>query len=610
MTAEMLVVQGILAVTILLFLGNRLRPDLVALLSLLALYVTGILSLPEALAGFGDPSVVMIAGLFVVAGGILRTGLAERFGILLGRLAGSGRARATAVVMIGPGLLSAFVSTTGTVALMLPVTASLARNAGISPSLLLLPLAIGALFGGLLTLIATPPNIIVSNQLAAAGYEPFRFFDFTPIGVALLAMGTLVLMGFGGRLLRPRAPVDAPVGASDVLSVSGNELVSGYSLDPGARLRVLPGSPLIGISPAEAELRSRYSVNIASIRRRRWRRRGERGSLERVPRTADEPITVGDELDVHGTSAAIERLAHEQSLELVSDTIGEETNLAEVLLTPRSRLIGKTLEELQFRSRYGINVLSIRRQSGPVEGPLAAVELRFADTLLVSGSPEKIDLLRSERGDLVVIGRTGVPPQSAGVSRKEGVALVILALMLLMLGFEILEPSMVVLLAGAAMVLFRCVDMAEAYEEINWSTVLLIAAILPMATALQKTGSVDLIVAQLKPIGAAGPVVMLAALFALSGLTGMFISNTATAALVAPIALAAAVEMGVSPYPFLMTVAVAASSSFTTPISTPANMLVLTPGDYRFSDYLRVGLPLQLLAGILTVVLVPLLFPF
>ena len=606
MTREMLLVQLILAVTVVLFLSNRLKPDLVALLSLLALYVTGILTLPEALAGFGDPSVVMIAGLFVVAGGILRTGLAERFGILLGRIAGAGRARATAVVMIGPGLLSAFVSTTGTVALMLPVTASLARNAGISPSLLLIPLAIGALFGGLLTLIATPPNIIVSNQLSAAGFEPFRFFDFTPIGLVLLGLGTLVLMAFGGRLLRPRAPVDRPVGASDVLSVAGRELVSGYSLEPGARLRVMPGSPLAGTSVAAAELRSRYAVNIAAIRRRR----SERSRMQRVPRTAEETISIGDELDVHGTSSAIRHLAREQRLDLVSEAIGSEADLAEVLLTPRSRLIGKTLADLQFRSRYGVNVLSIRRQSGAVEGPLANVSLRFADTLLVAGSSERIDLLRSEPGDFVVIGKTGGSPQGAPLSRREGLALTILAGMLLMLGFEVLEPAMIVMLAGAAMVLFGCLDMSTAYEEINWGTVLLIAAILPMATALQKTGSVDLIVAQLRPIGALGPVAMLTALFILTVTTGMFISNTATAALVAPIALGAALEMGISPYPLLMTVAVAASSSFTTPISTPANMLVLAPGDYRFSDYVRVGLPLQLIAGIVTVLLVPFLFPF
>src|SRR5690606_8502406 len=224
-------------------------------------------------------------------------------------------------------------------------TASLARNAGLSPSLLLLPLAIAALFGGLLTLIATPPNIIVANKLSAAGYAPFRFFDFTPIGVALLGLATVLLVAFGGRVLRPRAPVDAPAGAPDVLSVSGDELASGYSLPPAARLRVSAGSPLVGVSPAAAHLRNRYSVNVAAIRRRR----GEHGRMHRVPRTAEEPLRIGDELDVHGSSEAIEHLRREQRLELVGAGIGPETHLAEVLLTPRSRLIGQTLADVRFR---------------------------------------------------------------------------------------------------------------------------------------------------------------------------------------------------------------------------------------------------------------------
>lgn len=606
MTVDTLTVFVILALTILLFVSDRLRLDLVALLALLALALTGILTPAEAFAGFSDPLVVMIAALFVVAAGMFRTGLAERFGRVLGRLAGTGRARATAVVMLGTSVLSAFVSTTGTVALLLPVTTTLARRAGMSPSLLLMPMAIGALVGGLLTLIATPPNIIVSNQLAAAGYEPFGFFDFTPVGIVMLAVATTVLALLGGRLLPARAPVDRPVGADEVASVAGADLVRGYEMGRIARLRVTPGSPLVGASPAAAALRRRYRASVVAIRRTA----GRSGDRYRVPRTAEEPLRAGDEIDVHATADALAVLGAEQGLEMMSEHAEPEAVLAEVLLTPRSRLIGRTLAEVSFRSRYGVNVLSISRQGAPLDGDLATTPLRFADTLLVSGAPRRIEMLRGEGGDFVVVARTREPERVGRLSRRERSALLVVAGMLVLLTLELVPPAIAVLLAAVGMVLTRCIDMRTAYGEINWESVILIAAILPMATALQKTGGLDLIVGALMPLGAAGPLAMLAVIFALTGTMGQFMSNTATAALVAPVAIGAATQLGVSPHPLLMTVAVAASTSFATPVATPANMLVIGPGDYQFRDFVRVGLPLQLLFGIATVIVVPLLFPF
>jgi di/tricarboxylate transporter len=604
MTSELLLVFVILGLTVLLFVSDRLRLDLVALMALLALALTGILTPVEALAGFSDPVVIMIAALFVVTGAMFRTGLAERFGRMLGRLAGTSRARMTAVVMVGTGALSALVSTTGTVALMLPVTSSLARNARLSPSLLLIPLAVAALLGGLLTLIATPPNIIVSNQLVAAGYAPFGFFDFTPVGFVMLGVGTVVLVLFGARLLPARAPVDRPAGVEGIVTLAGAELTRGYAVAAGARLQVPATSSLVGVSPAAAELRRRYRVNVVAIRRARGPRK------ERVPRTAEEPLRAGDELDVHGAEESIERLLAEQDLERVPQRGEPESVLAEVLLTPRSRLVGQTLADVRFRSRYRLNVLSVRRQGTAVEGDLASVPLRFADTLLVAGSPTRIDLLRNEGGDFVVIARSADVGASGRLSRQEVAALLILAGMLVLLTLELIPAAIAVLLAAVAMVLAGCLDMAAAYKDISWETVILIAAILPMATAMQKTGGIDLVATQLTRIGATGPLAMLASIYVLTGLMSSFISNTATAALVAPLALAAAVELGVSPYPLLMTVAVAASTAFATPVSTPANMLVLGPGDYRFSDFARVGLPLQILLGVVTILLVPLLFPF
>jgi di/tricarboxylate transporter len=607
MTGDTLLVFAILAGTILLFMSDRLRLDLVALLSLLALSLTGILTTAEALAGFADPVVIMIAGLFVVGGAIFRTGVAARFGKALGGIAGSSRGSLTAVVMLGAGALSGFMSSTGTVAVMLPVTAALAWNARLSPSLLLIPLAVGSLLGGMLTLIGTPPNIVVANQLAAAGYAPFRFFDFTPIGLAMLGVGILFMVLFGGRLLPSRASADGPAGADGVAAVPGEELVRGYGVGRISRLRVRRDSPLVGASPAAAELRGRYGVNVVAIRRRH----GPAGRMQRVPRTSEELLQAGDELDLQAAQAVIDRIQAEQQLEPVSAPTEPEAMLAEVLLTPRSRLIGRTLAETRFRTRYGANVLSLRRHGAVLEGPLADIPLRFADTLLVAGAPRRIELLRRDANDFVVVAETQDDARLEGrLSTRQVSAIAIMVGMMLLLTFEVVPAVMAVLLAAVAMVLARCLDMEAAYRSINWESVVLIAAILPMATALQKTGGMDVMVGQLAAVGAYGPVAMLAALFLLTGVLSQVISNTATAVLVAPMALGAAADLGVSPYPLLMVVAVAASTAFATPIASPVNMLVLGPGAYRFGDYFRVGVLLQLLVFGLSMLLVPLLFPF
>lgn len=595
----------ILTATILLFASDRMRLDVVALMALLALSLSGILTPAEALAGFSDPVVIMIAALFIVGGGLFRTGVAERFGRALGSVAGSSRASLTATVMLGAGVLSAFMSSTGTVAVMLPVTAALAWGAGISPSLLLIPLSVGSLFGGLLTLIGTPPNIVVANQLAAAGYAPFRFFDFTPIGLAVLAVGIAVLALLGGRLLPARASADGPASADGVAAVPGEELARGYNVGPISRMRVTAASPLIGQSPAVAQLRQRYGTNILAIRRAH----GPGGRRQRLGATSEEAIRAGDELDVQGASDRVDRLRSEQGLEHVGAPQQAEAMLAEVLLTPRSRLVGRTLADTRFRTRYGANVLSLRRQGELVDGPLADVPLRFADTLLVAGAPHRIELLRRDVGDFVVVAQ-GIDARTARFGSRQYAAVAIMIGMMVLLTFEVVPAVFAVLLAAVAMVLARCIDMEVAYRSINWESVVLIAAFLPVATALQKTGGMDLIVAQLQPVAAMGPLAMMAAIFILTGLLSQVISNTATAVLLAPVAIGAAAQLGVSPYPLAMAVAVAASSALATPVATPVNMLVLGPGAYRFGDFLKTGLLLQSIVLLITLLLVPLLFPF
>jgi di/tricarboxylate transporter len=604
MTGDALLVFVILGVTILLFVSDRLRLDVVAVLSMLALTLAGVVTPAEALAGFSAPIVIMIAGLFVVGGGLARTGTAERFGRAIGAAAGEGRVGLTTVLMLGAGALSAFMSSTGTVAVMLPVTASLAWGARLSPSLLLIPLSIGASLGGMLTLIGTPPNLIVAAELDAAGLEPFGFFDFTPVGLAALAVGVAVLAALGGRLLPARASADGPAGDGPA-AVPGADLVRAFGVGEIVRLRVPGGTPLVGVSPAQARLRQRYGVNVVDILRP-----GPMGRLRRLPHTGNQPFHAGDEVDVQGDAEAVRRVAADLGLRPLEPQAEPESMLAEVLLTPRSRLIGATLADVGFRDRYGANVLSVRRRGQPVDGPLATEPLQFGDLLLVSGTRGRIKGLQREASDVVVVARTPTVPAGGPLTAGQVTAIGIVVGMMGLLTFEVVPPAIAVLMAAVAMVLTRCLRVETAYRSVNWESVVLIAAILPMATALEKTGGMDLVIRQLAALDAAGPTALLAALFVVTGVLSQVISNTATTLLVAPVALGAAVGIGASPYPFLMGVAVAASSAFATPVASPINTLVLGPGDYRFGDFFRVGLLVQVLLLVLTLVLVPLLFPF
>jgi di/tricarboxylate transporter len=595
----------ILAATIALFVSDRLRLDLVALMSLLALALTGVVTPAEALAGFADPIVLMIAGLFVVGGALFDTGVAARIGHGLGNVAGTNPLRLTAVVMLSAAALSGFMSSTGTVAVMLPVVASLAWNARISPSKLLIPLSFGSLLGGLLTLIGTAPNIVVANALESAGHAPFRFFDFTPIGLVMIAGGTAFMLLFGRRLLPARAPADGPSAAGRVPNIAAEELMRGYRFDGLTRLRVRAASPLIGRTSEQSGMHERHGVNVVRVRREASAAlRGGASALRR------HVFAAGDLLDVQAADSALEAAESELGLERVARTPTAHLDLAEVMLTPRSRIIGQTVAGVRFRDRYGANVLALTRGSDPVPGDIANVPLRFGDTLLVTASARRIEMLRNESLDFVVAARSEPRLGAAPLSGRARIALAIMAGMMLLLTFEVVPGVIAVLLAAVAMVLTRCVAMDDAYRHINWESVVLIAAILPMATALDNTGGMDMILSSLEPLGAFGPLAMAAGLFVLTTTFSQVISNTATTVLVAPLAIGIAAQLGVSPYPLLMTVAVAASTAFATPIASPVNTLVLGPGAYRFGDFFRVGALLQFVIFFLTLLIVPRLFPF
>lgn len=609
MTGDILLVLGLLLATILLFASDRLRMDIVAILVLLALMMSGLLAPKEALAGFGDPLVVLIAGLFVIGEGLFRTGVAFAIGNWLLGVAGNSETRLLVLLMLVVAGLSAFMSNTGAVAVFIPVALNLSTKANVPANHLLMPMAFSGSLGGMLTLIGTPPNLVVSNLLSREGMTPFNFFSFTPVGLLIL-VATIVFIVLIGRLLLPKD--GGPKGnAQDRLSLE--DLIIAYGVkDQLFRLCIESDSPLVGQTLGQVQLRTRFDVIVIGLERQ------SRGKPVVMPALIQTEYRAGDIIYLAGTEQRVAELLHTlagmrrltfeaQQKQIVAQELG----LAEVLLTPRSRLVGQTIKNAHFRERYGLSVLGILRMGQPMRGDFLATRLDFGDSLLVGGGWRHIDLLQAEQTDFSVLTIPREMDEVAPYRERAPWALAIVAGMLGLMTFDILPSVTAVLLAGLAMVLARCVTMEEAYKSINWQSIILIAGMLPMATALNKTGALELIVTGLvESLGTLGPIALMAGLFVLTSVFSQFISNTATAVLVAPIALGAATSMELSPYPFLMAVALAASTAFSTPMASPVNTLVLGPGGYRFNDFVKMGVPLQLLAMALTLLVVPLIFPF
>ncbi|HMO56967.1 MAG TPA: SLC13 family permease, partial [Roseiflexaceae bacterium] len=493
------------------------------------------------------------------------------------------------------------------------VVVSVAQSARISPAKLLIPLAYASLIGGMLTLIGTPPNIVVSDQLRAATGTPFAFFSFTPVGALMMAIGIGYMLLIGRHLLPNRTRIAELAAESDPADV--NSLLESYQL-PGNlyRLRVRQASPLVGQTPAQAELRTRYHVNILALQHAAHGRQAQQPTQPAQP---DTPLQADDILVVKGSSQHVNQLAQEQLLgiqpaeDAAGNLIARELGIVEVLLTPRSRLIGRTLRDARFRDTYGVTVLAIMRLGEPVSGLTSQTELRFGDTLLVQATWAQIGELRREHNDFVVVGEPRGVETARYDTRRAPLALAIMVAMLAIITIEALPTVTAVLLAAVLMVLTRCVVIEDVYNTMSWESLVLIAAMLPMATALEITGGMIFIADAITgTLGSIGPLAVLAGIFALTSLFSQFISNTATTVLMAPIALQAAAGLGIAPEPLLMAAAVAASTAFATPIASPVNTLVLGPGGYRFGDFIRVGIPLQILLLLVSVLILPLLFPF
>lgn len=605
----------ILALSAALFVSGRVRSDLVAVCSALALVLCGVLTPEEALSGFSNPVVAMMAGLFIVGGGIFSTGLAKMAGSRILSLAGTSETRLFMLVMAATAAVGAFVSNTGTVALMLPIVVSMARGAGLSPSRFLMPLAFAGSMGGMLTLIGTPPNLIVRDALVSAGYAPLSFFSFTPVGIICIVTGTAALIPLSRWFLRGKSATGSGRGGKSL-----EQLTEEYRLTESLmRLRVSAGAEVTGRTVKELDVHGRYGVTVIEVRRTTSK---NNRLLRRVTQfsVADVKLAEGDVLYLTGPAEGTRLFAAENRLEVLP---GKErrkrlnfydVGMAEVLLLPASKFTGRTVAETDLRKRLGLNVLGVRRHSTYLLTDIKDIRLHASDVMLVQGPWENISRLTENDGEWVVLGSPLKEAARVTLDYKAPAAALIMLLMVAAMAFDFIPvaPVTAVMLAAVAMIVSGCLRGVEAaYKTINWESIILFGAMLPMSVALEKTGASTLISGALvDTFGGGGPYLLLAAVYLTTSVLTFFISNTVTAVLMAPIALSAAAGSGVSAVPMLMAVTVAASMCFASPFSTPPNALVMSAGSYTPLDYVKVGLPLQLLMAVVMIVTLPLVFPF
>ena len=610
MNLDLALVLLVLAASIVMFVINRPRMDAVALLVMVTLPFTGIITMNEALAGFSDSSIILIAALFVIGEGLVRTGVARRLGDWLDAKAGSSENYLLILLMAAVGGLGSLMSSTAVVAIFIPVVLRISKNRGTAPSRLMMPLSFAALISGMLTLVATAPNLVVNAELIRQGAQGFGFFSFTPFGLPLLALG-IVYMLLARGLLASRTGLPPAADRRPGLQ----QWIEQYSLaDREKRVRISADSSLVGKRLDELAFRS-AGVNILAI---------ERGSgfAARVFKpTARTELQADDVLlaDVHMSDEGANKLWHSLMLEPrpLSETgnyfvdRSQEIGAVEVILPAESRLIGRTVLEARIRSEYGLNVIGLRHGSKVVAHGLLGERLKIGDTLLLIGFWSDIRDLQSKNDDIVVLNMPAELEEVLPAARRAPHALAVLGLVVALMISGVLPNVQAALIGCLLMGLLGCVDFDSAYRSINWKSLILIVGMLPFSLALQRTGGVDLAAdAVVGLVGGTAPHLVLATLFVITAMLGLFISNTATAVLMAPVALAIAKDLGASPYPFAMTVALAASAAFMTPISSPVNTLVVGPGQYSFGDFVKLGVPFTIIVAIVSVLLVPIFLPF
>ncbi len=612
----------ILVCTIAFIIQGKYRVDLIALVGLVVLGLTGILTLEELLAGFANPVVIIVAALFVISAGIFNSGLVDKIGNYLLGFGHRSDSNLLLIVMLTGGLLSAFLSGTGIVVILIPIVMSLALKKKMSPSHYLLPLAYASSLGAVLTLIGTAPNIYISNLLQNQGIVNLSFFDFTPIGLVAFMAGVLFMMTVGRTLL----PRDSIVAKNSVKGLSAGELAGMYKVyDRLHYLHIPAGSDMVGERLVDLQLPVNYEITLIEIKRK-----VKEKQLSLLPKQivisakADEVLHPDDIILVFGEEENVERLTVDYELEykhfipeqIRKYFVSSKFGLTEILIMPHSIFENQTLMDVHFREKYRCNVLAINRNGEYIQADVGTEKLKPGDALLIHGEWKNIERISADLEDVIVIGSASTETktdQSQSPSKSKAImAALITILMIVLLSFETIPAVLSVVTAALLMIITGCVrSMEEAYQKINWEPVILIAAILGIMQALDNSGGVRLISDSFVLFFEnTGPYGLLAGFYLLTMLLGSFIPYGVAAVIMSPIALLCSESIGVSPIPILMGIAIAASLALSSPKASSSNTLIMTAGEYRKKDFAFMGLSLQAFVGVVLVIAIPMFFPF
>jgi di/tricarboxylate transporter len=580
----------IIFAAVVLFASEKLRVDIIALLVLISVTLTGLIDPAEAFSGFASPAVITVWAVYIVSGGLFATGIANVLGQRILQIAGTSEARLIAVLMLGAGLLSAFMNNIGATAVLLPAAVGISRRTSIPLSKLLIPLSFASLLGGNMTMIGTPPNVLASSMLTERGLPGLRFFDFTPTGLVVFLSGILYMILIGRHLLPARKP---------------QNLQEAYHLrEYLSEVRILEQSKLAGKSLAESRLGSDYDLNVVAII--------DLENNRHIPHR-DHRFRPGEILVVKGR---LEDLLHareslgiaieaEHKLEL-SEINGQEEVTIEAVLSPRSRLTGKTLRETHFRDRYGFTALAIHRQGRVILERLRDVRLQFGDILLLRGRKIQLPALQTSEDFLLLEPVNDTSRRFNKAPLAGGILVLVLALTMV---FH-MSIALAMVIGAVLMVITGCLTMDEAYQSIDWRSVFLIAGMLPLGLAMESTGTARFLAERLVGlVGSLGPLAVLAGIYILASLITEPMSNAAATVLIAPISIDVALSLGADPRPFVLAVVIGASTSFLTPVGHQSNILVMEPGGYRFTDYTKVGAPLNVVLLIAILIFLPLIWP-
>jgi di/tricarboxylate transporter len=593
MTPQIALTLGIIVVALIIFATEKLRVDVVALLVLITVGLTGLVGPKEVFSGFSNSAVITVWAVYIVSGGLFNTGVADFMGQLILRLSGNSEIRLIAVIMITCGLMSAFMNNVGATAMLLPAVVSISWQTKIPVSKLLIPLSFSSLLGGGITLIGTPANILAANIVSDRGLPTFGFFDFAPLGLVVFAAGVLYMIFVGRHLLPVRQPpIDKKI---------TNQLRS-YLFEA----RVLPGGKLAGLTLLDSRLGADYDLTVVGIvRNKKTKKVVHRNTVIRpddillVEGSVDKLMQAKDAL---GLMVLTDK---SEELEILGDG-QDDDDVLEATLAPRSSMVGRSLQSLQFRDRFGFTVLAVQREGEMITKRLRSVKLQFGDNLLLQGPRDRIPALQ-EGNDFLVLEAINIPKD---VKHKMPIAIAILVSVIGLVIFAGIDISLAMVMGAVAMVLTGCLTINEAHEAIDWRTVFLVAGMLPLGIAMEETGAARYIAdLMLGAIGGWGPLAALGGVYLLAALITQPMSNAAAMVLVVPIALDTAASLGANHLAFVLAVVVGGVTSFLTPVGHKANVLVFGPGGYKFFDYARVGTLLTIVLFIVTMIVLPIFFP-